>query len=313
MTAPTTSGFQKFLALFAEQASLSGPDANPKARVATVSTNGSQYVTLAGQGAGAPAIVPVADTSEDGVDPTNALPTASYLYALDPSGTFTRLLTTVDNADAQASVITGALLTLARNIGYNGATWDRLRALTDADALASVVGSLVTLARNQGYNGATWDRLRALTDADAQASVLGSLVSLARQEKFNGTTWDRARNNTESTLLASAARTVQTNSADQTNYSAKGLHVQLNVTAASGTGGLTVVVQGKDPVSGTYYDILVGTAIIATGITILKVYPGIVASANAAASDILPRTWRVQVRVGDASSYTYSVGSSLVT
>jgi hypothetical protein len=46
--------------------------------------------------------------------------------------------------------------------------------------------------------------------------------------------------------------------------------------------------QGKDPVTETYYNILVGPAIAATGATILKIYPGIGTVVNGAASDVLP-------------------------
>ena len=71
-------------------------------------------------------------------------------------------------------------------------------------------------------------------------------------------------------------------------------------------------IQGKDHLSGKYYDLLVGVAITAIGTTILKVYPGIMASANVAASDILPLTWRVQFVHADVDSITYSVSAMVV-
>ena len=71
-------------------------------------------------------------------------------------------------------------------------------------------------------------------------------------------------------------------------------------------------IQGKDPLSGKYYDLLVGVAIIATGMTILKVHPGITASANISASDMLPLIWRVQFVHADADSITYSVSAMVV-
>lgn len=123
---------------------------------------------------------------------------------------------------------------------------------------------------------------------------------------FNGTNWDRWRNNGEGTLLASAARTATTNSTDQVNYNWRGVHVIIDITAGSGL-TITPSITGKDPISGTYYTLLAGTALTGTGITILKVYPGITAAANASASDILPRTWRFTMTAGDATSATYSV------
>lgn len=68
-------------------------------------------------------------------------------------------------------------------------------------------------------------------------------------------------------------------------------------------------IQGKDPVSGGYYDVLVGTAITATGMTVLKVGPGIGAVENGAANDFLPDTWRVRLEHADTDSITYSVGA----
>lgn len=185
-------------------------------------------------------------------------------------------------------------------------------AITIADAMAFTSGSLVG-AVNVGYNGATFDRIRSVgDDADAVATIaLGRLAVDGRSMLFNGATWDRQRGNTELTLLASAARTATTASADQTNHNARGLHVGINVTAIT-TSNLTVTIQGKDPISGTYYTILAGVAITSTGLYLLKVYPGITGVTNASASDLLPRTFRVNCVKGDGSSWTYSVSASLV-
>jgi len=230
--------------------------------------------------------------------------------------TFDRLASAGDNADAVAVATLGELLTLARNTGFNGTTWDRLRTLvSNADAqTAAVTGLLGTVARLTGFNGTTFDRLLSAGDnADAVAvDATGHLQTLGHSLTYNNATWDRQRGNTAETVLASDARTITTASADLTNYNQRGVHVAVNVTVA-GTSTLTVTLQGKDPVSGAYYDILIGTAIAAaTGLVILKLYPGIGTLAGAAASDILPRTWRVNCAKGDASSWTYSVGANLV-
>lgn len=114
------------------------------------------------------------------------------------------------------------------------------------------------------------------------------------------------------TLLASAARTASNNTADQSNNSYRGLHVIIDVTAVSATPSVVATIQGKDEVSGVYYDLLVATAITATGTTVLKVYPGIAAAAGGAASDVLPSTWRVKLTHADSDSITYSVAAQLV-
>lgn len=78
-----------------------------------------------------------------------------------------------DNADGQAAAgVSGLVLTLDRLQAYNGATYDRLRAMADnGDAVAAIaLGLLRTGAMNFGYNGATWDRLRA--DAIGGAGAL---------------------------------------------------------------------------------------------------------------------------------------------
>ena len=113
--------------------------------------------------------------------------------------------------------------------------------------------------------------------------------------------------NASGTLVASAAYTATQNSQDMVFENLIGVHVIIDVTAVT-TGTLTPKIQGKDPASGKYYDVLVGAAISGTGTTVIKVYPGIAPSASAAAQDILPRTWRVVLTKSDASSWTYSVG-----
>lgn len=113
------------------------------------------------------------------------------------------------------------------------------------------------------------------------------------------------------TPLASAAQTAGTvNSADQTNYLFSGGHFVINISAYT-SGTYTPHIQGKDPVSGAYYDILVGTALNSAGTTVLKVYPGIGALANGSASDVLPQTWRVQLIGGSSPSMTISVAAYL--
>lgn len=149
--------------------------------------------------------------------------------------------------------------------------------------------------------------------ADATANPTTTLVGAAN-EVYNGTTWDRQRGNTEGTLLPSAARTSTTTSAVQTNYNARGILVALNVTAASGTGGLQVRIQMIDPVSANTVSLnLLHTAIVATGTSLYALYPGATGGNFAqATSELLPRTFVVAVAHGDGSSYTYSLGYSLI-
>ena len=147
------------------------------------------------------------------------------------------------------------------------------------------------------------------SSGNGQARLLGVV---ARQEVWNGGTFDRWRNNIDETTLALGTRTVTTNSSDRTNFNHKGGHFRVNVTAVPGGGQtLTPIVQGL-ATSGIYYDILVGTAITTTGLTVLKVYPGINGLAGGAAPDIIPRFWRLRFVHSGAGSWTYSADSTLI-
>lgn len=133
----------------------------------------------------------------------------------------------------------------------------------------------------------------------------------------NGSTYDRLSGNVDGTALASAARTAYVISADIINYNGRGILIFLNVTAASGTGGLQVRLMAKDPVSGTYFAMAATpTAVTATGKNAYVFYPG--SSAGAAGnvaqnvSIVMPRTIAIEVIHGDGTSYTYSVGYSII-
>ncbi len=192
-----------------------------------------------------------------------------------------------------------------------------------ADNVAITAGTGTTIATDD-VAGAHYQRVKldagadgaaapvtsaALADAAANPTVIGVGASGL---DFNGSTWDRRRGNTDITVLASAARTASVNSADLTNYNARGLHLVIDVTAVTATPSITVTIQGKDALSGQYYTVLASAAITAVGTTVLRVYPGLTAAANAVANDILPRTWRVSVTNADADSITYSIGASVI-
>lgn len=160
-------------------------------------------------------------------------------------------------------------------------------------------------------------KITGFSDASDTASlsfgdyILG-IMGFDRQYDEASSVWRRVRCNTSAIVLASAARTATVNSADFSNYNFKGLHLTVNVSSITATPSIVVNLQGKDPISGTYYTLLSSTAITATGLTVLKICPGIAPIVNRATSDILPLTWRVNVTHGDADPITYSIGASLV-
>lgn len=170
-----------------------------------------------------------------------------------------------------------------------------------------------------GARGALRVQLQA-ADGSNGADVSGPLDAAAptgldvtaMQRLFNGTNWDRRRGNVDLTLFSSAARTATPSNTDQTNHNAKGLHVVIDVTAATSTPSTVFTIEGKDAISGKYYTILASAAIVGVGTTVLRVHPGLTVAANLVANDILPRVWRVTAVHGNANSQTYSVGASLI-
>lgn len=115
------------------------------------------------------------------------------------------------------------------------------------------------------------------------------------------------------TVYPSLARTTLQNGAtiNDGNHPRLGGLFFFNATAIGAAPSVTPTIQGFDPGSGLWYDILVGAAKTATGLTILRVYPGMTAAANLVANDFLPPQWRINVAVGNADSMTYSITALL--
>lgn len=119
-------------------------------------------------------------------------------------------------------------------------------------------------------------------------------------------------NNQGLVLLASAVRAATQTGSDRTNRNARGLVCVFDVTAVPGVDTVTPKIQGKDPASGKYYDILVAAAISAVSTVVLRIYPGLAAVGNLTANDVLPRDWRLVVTHSAASNFTYSAGGILL-
>jgi len=120
--------------------------------------------------------------------------------------------------------------------------------------------------------------------------------------------------NTPITLLPLAARTAAIATPGQSTPGCRGVTVVVNVTAASGTGGLTAQYQVQDPVSGSWKTLWAATAALtAPGLAMYLLYPGAASGAGISYTQVvsvpLSFNWRVNIAVGDASSYTYSVSA----
>lgn len=124
------------------------------------------------------------------------------------------------------------------------------------------------------------------------------------------------------TLLKDVTRTTSYRSETLLAKTEMGILVVLTVTAASGTGGLTVRINAQEqPIhagtSAPWFTPLnrAPTAVTSTGTYSYSIYPfGANNGGNLtqATAGFLPRDFSVSVDHGDSSSYTYSLGYSLL-
>jgi hypothetical protein len=107
-----------------------------------------------------------------------------------------------------------------------------------------------------------------------------------------------------------AVTTSQTG-ADIQSPTAFGVKVVLDMTVV-GTGSVTLTIQGKDKVSGKYYAILAGAAVVTNSTNVYTVFPGAPIAANVSANDTIPEIWRWIVTANNANPATYTVGFSTI-
>lgn len=113
-------------------------------------------------------------------------------------------------------------------------------------------------------------------------------------------------------VLPSAARTATTASNVFPNPGFRGLDLIIDCTAAADTPSVVFTIQGYSPLGDDYYTVLASAAITGTGTTVLRVYPGLTATANTVANFVLPHLWRVNAVHADADSITYSVNAVML-
>lgn len=109
------------------------------------------------------------------------------------------------------------------------------------------------------------------------------------------------------TAYESRARTATPTSYPLYSRGAKGLTIYVNATAVTSTPSVVVTIDGYDPVSATWFNLLTSTAIATVSAQKLVIYPSVAASANVAVSTVIPDTIRVVMTHGNANSITYSV------
>lgn len=105
----------------------------------------------------------------------------------------------------------------------------------------------------------------------------------------------------------SRARTATPTSYTLYSRGATGLAVFISATAVTSTPSVVVTIDGYDPVSATWYNILTSAAIATVSTKRMVVYPSIAVVANLTAATTIPDTVRVVMTHGNTDSITYSV------
>ena len=112
-------------------------------------------------------------------------------------------------------------------------------------------------------------------------------------------------------IAESVARTVTETFTINPNTSQNGAFI-IDITAGvTGTDTLTVSIQGFDPASRKWYNILVSTVLAAVATTVLRVGVDFANTDNLRAKDVLPRTFRIVATKNNTTSITYSIGANL--
>jgi hypothetical protein len=111
------------------------------------------------------------------------------------------------------------------------------------------------------------------------------------------------------TVFASGTYTASQSDGDLLQFDHPGLKCVVDVSGIRDAGfGLTPRIEGKDDLSGKYFDVLTGTKITTTSTNVLTVRPDITSTAGKAANDEIPPRWRFRVVADSTANATYSVG-----
>lgn len=149
-------------------------------------------------------------------------------------------------------------------------------------------------------------------DYNVEEEAYGLLTGSVGYMNNPSTGLERLLNNHDVLMLSSDPRSSTTASGAKTNHNHRGAHFIIDVSDIETDATLTPTIQGRDSISSNYYDILTGLEITTVGTHVLKVYPGIGQIPNGAASDILPRTFRINMVYGGTDDITYSVSYALI-
>tara|TARA_R110002126_G_scaffold522_1_gene3337 strand:- start:253 stop:618 length:366 start_codon:yes stop_codon:yes gene_type:complete len=114
-------------------------------------------------------------------------------------------------------------------------------------------------------------------------------------------------------FYASVARTATPAAVSVEDDYVFGIQVSIVVSAAAATPSVVPTIDGYDPLSDTWYNLLTGAALTGTGTTILRVHPDLTAVTNLTSQDFLPKKYRLVMTHADTDSITYTVNVNSTT
>jgi hypothetical protein len=211
----------------------------------------------------------------------SAVPANAFYQGINNGGN----LGNINAIGTQTDASGGTSVPSSGPVIYNGTTYDRQRS---ASAATNTTGTGLLGVGNLLFDGTNWQTFRSqIGDGSVPLNLL-----VGASYFYNGSTWDKPRANTTGAIIGAGATTAQTSST-QTSFNAAKMAVVINISAFT-SGTLTFTVNGITS-SGYTYPILVSTALGATGTTVLRIFPGATAAANASVNDLVPRSFNVVV------------------
>jgi hypothetical protein len=115
----------------------------------------------------------------------------------------------------------------------------------------------------------------------------------------------------ELVAYASAARTATPTAFEFSPQAARAVTVFIDATAITSTPSVVCTIDGKDQLSGKWFNMLTAAAVTSVSTKTLRIGPGLAAVANLTIADFLPGAMRIVMTHGDTDSITYSVGVML--
>ena len=251
--------------------------------------------------------------------------TQRVVLATDQPALTNKLLVTPDsvalpsNQSVNISQMAGTATSM--NSGTKDAGTQRVVLATDQPALTNkllVTPDSVALPSHQSVNLDQWNGVSpaaAVALAEGVSNPTAPLVGACGLH-WNGSGWDREAAGITAVALSLAARTTAQTVTGLKSYGCKGLGLILYMSVSGGTGGLSPFVSVLEPSSGVYVQIVpTPTAVTGTGYYNYTLYPGASLSLSGITTWSMPligETFSINVAVGNANSYTYSLSYTLL-